>query len=84
MKLALALTAGTAAAFVALLSKAKRPVVGAVQGVLDFVAGMIDKVLGLIQCLYSGILTVIGMIVSGEIAELLRRIGYLGQAAGAA
>jgi len=53
----------------------------AVTAVLDFLASTIDSALGLIQSVFNGLLTVIGMIVSGELKELLKRIGWLVEAA---
>lgn len=52
-----------------------------VAAVLDFVANAIDSLLGLIQSLYNGLFTLIGMIIRGEFQELMRRIGYLIDAA---
>jgi hypothetical protein len=52
-----------------------------VAAVLDFLASTIDSILGLIQSIYNGILTVVGMIISGEFLELMRRLGYLVDAA---
>ncbi|MEM9489386.1 MAG: hypothetical protein AAGC55_09590, partial [Myxococcota bacterium] len=52
-----------------------------VTAIIDFLASTIDKALGLIQDLYNGILTVIGMIISGELQELLARLGNLVDAA---
>jgi hypothetical protein len=52
-----------------------------VAAVLDFLASTIDSILGLIQSIYNGILTVVGMIISGEFFELMRRLGYLVDAA---
>lgn len=52
-----------------------------VAAIIDFVAGVIDGLLGFIQDLYNAAFTIMGMIVSGEFAELLRRIGYLIDAA---
>jgi hypothetical protein len=52
-----------------------------VAAVIDFLANTVDKVLGLIQSLYNGLLTVIGMFVRGEIKELMERIQALVNAA---
>jgi Domain of unknown function (DUF4157) len=49
----------------------------AVAALIDFLASTIDKVLGLIQDLYNAALTVIGMLVTGELQELLRKVGQL-------
>jgi Domain of unknown function (DUF4157) len=49
----------------------------AVAALIDFLASTIDKVLGLIQDLYNAALTVIGMVVTGELQELLRKVGQL-------
>ena len=49
----------------------------AVSAILDFLAKTLDSLLGLIQDIYNGILTVIGMIISGEFAELMEGIGNL-------
>jgi hypothetical protein len=48
-----------------------------VAALIDFLASTIDKILGLIQDLYNAALTVIGMLVSGELGELFRKIGQL-------
>lgn len=53
----------------------------AVAAVLDFLASTIDQLLGLVQDVYNGILTVVGMLVSGELAELLEKLGHLWEAA---
>jgi hypothetical protein len=53
----------------------------AVAAVLDFLASTIDKLLELVQDVYNGVLTVVGMIVSGELAELLQKLGHLWAAA---
>ena len=52
-----------------------------ISAILDFLASAIDKLLGLIQSLYNGILTVVGMIISGEFVELMKKIGNLVEAA---
>ncbi|GEM_PF-1703254 len=52
-----------------------------ISAVLDFLAKTLDQLLGLIQDLYNGIFTVIGMIINGEIKELLAKIGNLVSAA---
>lgn len=52
-----------------------------VAAVLDFLANTLDALLKLIQDIYNGIFTVIGMIITGEFAELFKRIGYLIDAA---
>jgi hypothetical protein len=52
-----------------------------VAAALDFLAGALDKLLGLIQSIYSGILTFVSMVVSGEFEEIIRRLGYLVSAA---
>jgi hypothetical protein len=46
----------------------------AVAAVLDFLANTIDKLLGLVQSLYNGLLTVIGMLIRGELKELIERL----------
>lgn len=48
-----------------------------VTAIIDFLAETLDKLLGLIQSIYNGILTVVGMIIRGEIGELLERLGHL-------
>ncbi|OZH52258.1 hypothetical protein AFK68_25555 [Hydrocoleum sp. CS-953] len=55
-----------------------------ISAILDFLANTLDKLLGLIQDLYNGIFTVIGMIINGELKELLTNIGNLIAAAKAA
>ena len=55
-----------------------------VSAVLDFLANTLDSLLGLVQSLYNGIFTVIGMIVRGEFKELMEHIGNLIKAAKAA
>ena len=52
-----------------------------VAAVLDFLANTIDSLLGLIQSLYNGLFTVIGMLIRGEFKELMDRIGSLVDAA---
>ncbi|NTX67272.1 hypothetical protein HUA74_42145 [Myxococcus sp. CA051A] len=52
-----------------------------VAAVLDFLAETIDKVLGLVQSIYNGLLTVVGMLISGELQELLARFADLVAAA---
>lgn len=49
----------------------------AVTAVLDFLASTIDQLLGLFQNLFNGLLTVIGMLISGEFAELLKKVDNL-------
>ncbi|MDJ0601582.1 MAG: AHH domain-containing protein [Crocosphaera sp.] len=56
----------------------------AVTAVLDFLANTLDSLLKLVQDIYNGIFTVIGMIITGEFAELFKRIGNLIDAAKAA
>jgi hypothetical protein len=55
-----------------------------VAAALDFLANTLDSLLGLIQSIYNGIFTVIGMIVRGEFEELMKRLGNLVDAAKAA
>lgn len=49
----------------------------AVAALIDCLASTIDKILGLIQDLYNAALTVIRMLVSGELQELLGKVGQL-------
>ena len=49
----------------------------AVVAIIDFLAEAVDKLLGVLQSVYEGILTVVGMIVSGDIIELLRKLGNI-------
>lgn len=49
----------------------------AVVSIIDFLAETVDKLLGLLQTIYDGILTVVGMIVSGDIVELLKKLGNI-------
>jgi hypothetical protein len=49
----------------------------AVSSVLDFLAETLDTLLGLVQSLYNGALTVIGMLIRGEFAELAKRFSNL-------
>ncbi|MDJ0662338.1 MAG: hypothetical protein QNJ42_23055 [Crocosphaera sp.] len=56
----------------------------AVTAVLDFLANTLDSLLKLVQDIYNGIFTVIGMMITGEFAELFKRIGHLIDAAKAA
>lgn len=53
----------------------------AVAAVLDFLANTLDKLLGLVQSLYNAAFTVIGMLIRGELRELLQRLGNLVDAA---
>jgi hypothetical protein len=55
-----------------------------VAAVLDFLAETLDKLLKLIQDIYNGILTVVGMLLTGEFQELLARMGNLVAAASTA
>ena len=48
---------------------------------LDFLASTIDKLLSLIQGIYNGLLTVIGMLINGDIKELLAKLKNLVDAA---
>jgi hypothetical protein len=66
---------------VEVVNKAADLLKSAVAAVLDFLANTIDSLLGLIQSIYNGLLTVIGMLITGEFQELMRRIGYLVDAA---
>ena len=43
----------------------------------DFLAKTIDSILGLIQDLYNAALTVISMLVTGEFAELMKKLGQV-------
>jgi hypothetical protein len=49
----------------------------AVTALIELLAKTIDKILGLIQGLYNAVLTVAGMLISGELQELLRKVGQL-------
>jgi len=49
----------------------------AVVAIIDFLAETVDKLLGVLQSVYEGILTVVGMIVSGDVIELLRKLGNI-------
>lgn len=64
-----------------LVNKAADGLKTAVAAVLDFLASTIDQLLGLVQDVYNGILTVVGMLISGELAELLEKLGHLWEAA---
>ena len=64
-----------------LVNKAAAGLKKAVAAVLDFLAKTIDSLLKLVQNIYNGILTVVGMIVSGEFAELLQKLANLVAAA---
>ncbi|MCG8425667.1 MAG: DUF4157 domain-containing protein [Proteobacteria bacterium] len=57
-----------------IVNKAADALKKGVTAIIDFLASTIDKVLGLIQDLYNGILTVIGMLISGELQELIERL----------
>ncbi|KST67699.1 hypothetical protein [Mastigocoleus testarum] len=52
--------------------------------VLDSLASFLDQIFGLLQSLYNGILTAIGMVINGEIKELLAKVKDLISAAQAA
>ncbi len=60
-----------------LVNKAAELLKKGVAAIIDFVARTIDNILGLIQDLYNAVFTVIGMIVSGELKELMARLGNL-------
>jgi hypothetical protein len=64
-----------------LVNKAAEMLKKGVSAILDFLASTIDKVLGLIQDLYNAVFTIIGMIISGELKEILERLGNLIDAA---
>ena len=64
-----------------LVNKAAEMLKKGVSAILDFLASTIDKVLGLIQDLYNAVFTIIGMIISGELKEILERLGKLIDAA---
>ncbi len=49
--------------------------------VLDFLASTLDGLFGAIQSLYNSIFTIIGDIITGNYADIMERIGALGQAA---
>ncbi|WP_294286714.1 hypothetical protein [uncultured Chryseobacterium sp.] len=49
----------------------------AVVAVIDFLAETVDKLLGILQSVYDGILTVVGMIVKGDILALLEKLGNI-------
>ncbi len=49
----------------------------AVTAIMDFLADMVDKLLGLVQSVFDGILTVAGMIARGEIGPLLEKLGHI-------
>ncbi|WP_024833274.1 hypothetical protein [Ruminiclostridium josui] len=52
-----------------------------VNSVLDFLSGTLDKLLGVVQSIYNGILTFTGMLISGQFAEIMEGIKALGEAA---
>src|SRR6266511_3613159 len=52
-----------------------------VAGILDFLANTIDNLLALTQSLYNGIFTVLGMLIRGELKELIHRLGNIWEAA---
>ncbi len=64
-----------------LVNKAAEMLKKGVSAMLDFLASTIDKILGLIQDLYNAVFTIIGMIISGELKEILERLGNLIDAA---
>ncbi len=66
---------------VAAVNKAADLLKKGVSALLDFLAKTIDSALGLIQSIYNGLLTVIGMLISGEFFELMRKLGNLIEAA---
>ena len=66
---------------VAAVNKAADLLKKGVSALIDFLAKTIDSALGLIQSIYNGLLTVIGMLISGEFFELMRRLGNLIEAA---
>lgn len=49
----------------------------AVVAVIDFLAETVDKLLNVLQSVYNGVLTVVGMIVSGNIVGLLDKLGNI-------
>ncbi len=52
-----------------------------VEGVIDFLAEKLDKLLNWVQSLHNDIFNMIGMIITGEFKEIAQRIGYLVEAA---
>jgi hypothetical protein len=79
--LVLARIDGAVAAAEALVNRVAAALQQGVSAVLDFLATSVDKLLGLAQDLFSGVFKVIGMLVGGELKELLARIGHLVEAA---
>ena len=63
------------------VNKAAEALKKVTDAILDFVANTLDSLLGLVQSIQNAILTVVGMIITGEIVELIRHIGYLIDAA---
>ncbi|AFZ28407.1 hypothetical protein Cylst_6640 (plasmid) [Cylindrospermum stagnale PCC 7417] len=55
-----------------------------VAAALDFLANTLDSLLKLVQDIYNGIFTVIGMIIRGEFGELIKNLTNLVEAAAAA
>ncbi|MBW4599434.1 MAG: hypothetical protein KME29_07425 [Calothrix sp. FI2-JRJ7] len=53
----------------------------AISSVLDFLANILDKLLELARDIVKGIMTVIGMLITGEFKELIKRFGNLIEAA---
>jgi len=49
----------------------------AVVVIIDFLTETVDKLLNILQSVYEGVLTVVGMIVSGDIVELLKKLGNI-------
>lgn len=56
----------------------------AIAAVLDFLANTLDSLLKLLQDLYNAIFTIIGMVINGDLAEILKGISNLIDAALAA
>ena len=48
-----------------------------VAALIDFLASTVDKILGLIQDLYNAALTIIQMLISGDLRAVLTKIGWL-------
>jgi len=53
-----------------------------VSAIIDFLAEVIDKLYGLMQSLVNGLLTVISMLISGDLMELFKRFGHIVDAIG--
>ena len=64
-----------------LVNKAAATLKSVTSGILDFLSTTLDKALGLVQSLYNGAFTLIGMVISGQWKEIVKGLKNLGDSA---